>query len=274
MPLPFVPATIAPAITRRLRQAAAGWLHRLQRPQLPHLATLPELPLGAWLPRACALCDRVIGPARAGLCRHCRIALPGRLASRCALCGLRIPAAKDCINCLYDPPGFDHVRVLADYAAPLDRLVTAMKFGGQIALARALGLELALRWHAFEIARPAALPPIGCLVPIPLSAPRWRERGFNQAGVIARSLGREVGLPVRTLLERQRDTTPQSRLPLSDRRINLVDTFAMRPRRGTPAHVAIVDDVMTSGATLEAAAAVLRHAGARWITVVVAARTP
>jgi ComF family protein len=237
--------------------------------------------LDPWLPRACALCEGVLRQPGAGLCRHCRLGLPGRLRPRCARCGLGLPpgttavphgratpAPSACPACQDRRQSFDAVCVLADYAPPLDRLVGALKFRGDMALAGALGRELAPR-----LRRLTAPPQL--LVPVPLSDQRLRERGYDQALGIARALGRAAALPVRAALRRTRATLAQSSLPLARRQANLRDAFALAP--GCPAlppHVGLIDDVMTTGATLDAAARVLREAGAAQITVVVAARTP
>lgn len=244
--------------------------------------------LDPWLPRACALCEATLRQPGAGFCRHCRLGLPGRLRPRCARCGLGItPAAAGsagraapspseplpvvrlaCLACQDRDQAFDAACVLADYAPPLDRLVGALKFRGDMALATALGRELA------PCLRRMATPPL-LLVPVPLSDVRLRERGYDQALGITRALGQAAALPVRAVLRRTRATLAQSSLPLAQRRANLRDAFAMTPGSPPlPPHVGLVDDVMTTGATLDAAARVLREAGAARITVVVAARTP
>lgn len=241
------------------------------------LARIVDATLDPWLPRACALCDLPLHAAGAGLCRHCRLSLPGRDARRCPRCGLRScsdgTAASGCPACASLVPAFDAALVLADYAPPLDRLITALKFGRQIGLARALGRELARRWPTLGRDHPG-LPPVDCLVPVPLAPDRWRERGFNQAAEIARAISAQAGPPVRPLLARARATAAQSSLPRSARLANLADAFAVSGALAATRHVAIVDDVMTSGATMQACAHALRRAGVAAVSVVVAARTP
>jgi ComF family protein len=240
------------------------------------LAGMPASPTAAfaswldpWLARACALCEARLHAQGAGLCRHCRLALPGGSRARCARCGQGLATAGDaCPAC--GPAGFafDAAIVLADYAAPLDRLITALKFHGDMALADALGRELARALR--RLARPPEL-----LVPVPLSHARLRERGYDQAARIAGALGRAAGIPVRARLRRVRATLAQSGLPRAARLANLRGAFAVEPRGAPlPEHVALVDDVMTTGATLDAAARALRAAGAVHLSVVVAARTP
>ena len=236
--------------------------------------------LDPWLPRACALCGATLTQRHAGLCRHCRLDLPGRTGPRCQRCGGH-GAAGPCPDCAETGFAFDATCVLADYAPPLDRLIGALKFRGQLAGGRALGLEMARvlrRWQADNAA--AGGLPIGLLIPIPLSQARLRERGFNQSQAIAAVLAQRCKIALGQPLIRTRATLAQSGLPLAERRTNLLDAFTLAaafapgPRNAAlPGHVALVDDVMTTGATLHAAARVLRLAGVRQITAVVATRT-
>ena len=229
-----------------------------------------------WLPRTCALCDRALAPHEHGLCAPCLHALPGIRCARCPGCGLAEcggaqadPAghAGRCRHGLAEPFAWDRTVVVARYAPPLDRLILALKFRGELAAARPLGLLLADR--VATLLRP--LPEV--LVPVPLAPRRLAERGYNQSQAIAVADGRRLGLPVAPwLLSRVRETPAQSRLPLSRRRENLAGAL-----RGHPAaagrRVALVDDVMTTGATAHAAALALKQAGARSVVNLAVART-
>ena len=126
--------------------------------------------LDPWLPRVCALCESALALSGAGLCRHCRLGLPGRQRPRCARCGLGRPDSSACPACEQTAFAFDATCVLADYAPPLDRLIGALKFGGQLAAASALGQEMAraLR-HRQTSPAPEQLPPIDLIVAVPLS---------------------------------------------------------------------------------------------------------
>jgi ComF family protein len=231
--------------------------------------------LDPWLPRVCALCESALALSGAGLCRHCRLGLPGRQRPRCARCGLGRPDSSACPACEQTAFAFDATCVLADYAPPLDRLIGALKFGGQLAAASALGQEMAraLR-HRQTSPAPEQLPPIDLIVAVPLSPARRQERGYDQAQAIARALGRASAITHRRALVRLRQTQAQSTLPRLERAANLLRAFGPLPGlRLDGAHIALVDDVMTTGATLDAAARALRRAGARRITAVVAART-
>jgi len=229
------------------------------------------------------------------MCPECEAALPGHAAMRCARCGLRWPrpdapptvdappredGSRDppCPGCEGDPPGFSATVVLADYAPPLDRLVHALKFGRDAALAPPLGRALARRLEAAfpDHARPAAPgdPAAPLVTAIPLSVARLAGRGFNQSLEIARALARTRRLPLdHRLLARTRAGMPASTLHAGERRVALAGAFTA-PRPLAARTVIVIDDVMTTGATLRAAAAALRAAGAACVINCVVARTP
>jgi len=233
--------------------------------------------LGVWFdhlaPRGCALCDQTLAPgAFPGVCMACLLAMPGASRLRCARCGLPASdgADRQSCPCSIASPGFDQTMAVADYAAPLDRVVTSLKFGRQLNLARPLGELLATRWLGSS---PAIH--LDCLVPVPLSAPRLAQRGFNQALEMARSMAASVRTPLPVMpftLRRERDTPPQTGLSLDERRHNLVGAFSCKGRFDG-LHVGLVDDVMTSGSTLTESARVLKAAGARSVIALVVART-
>ncbi len=239
----------------------------MQRPSALWRAALRAF-TDPWLPRACGLCATRLALPETGLCGHCLDALPGRDVARCRTCGLRVwRAGHDCDACRAEPPAFDRTVVLADYAPPLDRLVLALKFGGQHGLARGIGTLMATRLAA------APGPPVDRIVPVPLSDERLAERGYNQAGMIAAAVARGCGVRTdTTLLRRVRATAAQSGLLLLHRLANLNGAM-QATRRCDGARIAIVDDVMTTGATLSACAAVLKDAGAAEVVNLVVART-
>lgn len=177
-----------------------------------------------------------------------------------------------CGGCLSDPPAFDHTVAVTAYAAPVDQLVLALKFGGQLALARTMADLL----HARMVAAGTPAPDI--IVPVPLAPARLAARGFNQALEIARPLSRRLGIALQPrLLVRVRDTLPQSALRPEDRRRNVKQAFtvsaqAVAAMQGK--HLALVDDVMTTGETLAEIATVLKRFGAARVTNLVFTRTP
>lgn len=173
-----------------------------------------------------------------------------------------------CKRCIAEPPHFDATIALADYHAPLDTLALDLKFHARLAAAD----EFARQLHAAFESTDTAAPDV--VAPVPLSPRRLRMRGYNQAWSIGKPLARRLGsLADATLIGRIRDTAPQAKLDLDTRRTNVGNAFTvLREIRGQ--HVAIVDDVMTSGATLDALAFTLKAAGARRVTNFVALRTP
>jgi len=219
---------------------------------------------GLFLPPRCLLCGAQ-GTAGRDLCTGCAADLirNGPCCPRCAL-PLAAPAPL-CGECLDRGPAFAVACVPFVYAAPLDVLVTRCKFQRDLAAARVLaGLFRA------QAARSVELPQ--ALVPVPLHPQRLRERGYNQALEIARPLARRLGIPLcPDLLHRVRATEAQTHLDAPARRRNLRDAFAAGPAP-LPGHIALFDDVMTTGATLAECARVLRAAGVARVDVWAVAR--
>lgn len=191
--------------------------------------------------------------------------------------GLSAPA---CGACLREPPPFDLTVCVADYGFPWDRLIAHFKFEGRVDLAGLLADVLAdvLVPRLHETLMEGGAPRASLVLPVPLSASRLAERGYNQAWEIARRVAARAGLPARAdLLLRPWDTAHQADLGRSERQLNLRTAFMVDPRQRAALQgqcVALVDDVMTSGATAREAAAVLLRAGAAAVQVWVIARTP
>lgn len=165
------------------------------------------------------------------------------------------------------PPDFDGAVATAAYAYPYDWFIRRLKFGGELPMARLLAELMVQR-------RPPGWPDAEVLAPVPLHRRRLVARGYDQAGELARELGRLLDLPVaRRLLRRVRATSPQTGLSAAGRRKNLNNAFELRAAAGVPGRVCLVDDVMTTGATLDAASRALRAASAKQILVWVAARS-
>ena len=211
------------------------------------------------LPPPCLLCQSPGGP----VCAPCLGDLPWLAAARCPLCALPAPGGEVCGHCLKAPPAFSRVDAPFSYGFPIDRLIQRLKYQEHLALAPLLGELLA-----------------GCLqgglpevwLPMPLHAHRLRARGFNQAVEIARALSASTGVPMQAgWAARVRDTPPQAGLKREARRKNLRGAFACS-RNLAGLHVGIVDDVMTTGSTLEELAQTLKGAGARAVSCAVVAR--
>lgn len=223
--------------------------------------------LAAPLPWLFALRCLVCGEPGANgrdLCADCLAALP-RQGLACLRCALPMPQTSVCGECLQHPPPLDEAHAAFDYAFPLDRLLPRLKFHRDFAAGRVLAQCMADRC--------ASLPRPDAIVPVPLHRARLRRRGYDQALELAKPLARALGLPLLGgVLHRSKTTTAQSRLDAEARRLNLRDAFVVAPGAKLPAHVVLLDDVMTTGATLHAAARALRGAGARRVDAWVCAR--
>ncbi|MGH8197185.1 MAG: ComF family protein [Steroidobacteraceae bacterium] len=217
-------------------------------------------------PATCLLCLDPGQPPKLDLCRDCEDDLP-RNDPCCLVCASPVPAAdRVCDHCLLRRPAFDSAFAPYRYEFPLVELIHRLKYGRQIAIARILGTLLARRIAERD------LPSVDAIVPVPLHAAREARRGYNQAGEIARFAAEILHLPVADrLAERIRNTDEQAALPAIVRRVNVSGAFEIRAKR-VPASVAIVDDVLTTGATADALAQALRRAGCRHIEVWAAAR--
>lgn len=220
------------------------------------------------LPSLCAVCRRW---SQGRLCRAClgRFAQP---VPRCEGCALQMPAPLRCGACVRRPDAPVHCTVAAvDYGFPWDGLITGFKFHRQLELAGALSSLL----HE-AVRRQGARPSL--VLPVPLAAGRLRERGYNQAWELARRVARQLRVPAHArVLLRIRETAHQLGLDESDRVRNLRGAFLVDPRHAHRVRghtVALVDDVMTSGATGDEAARALRAAGAAQVHLWVLARTP
>ena len=232
---------------------------------------IEPMPLPAFLraPSQCEVCRQW---SERALCADClaRFAAP---VSRCARCGLRLGLnAAACGACLREPPPFERTRCVADYGFPWDRLIAAFKFEGRIELAGVLATAL----HAAVTAEATDLPKL--VLPVPLAPRRLAERGYNQAWELARRVAALTRLPARAdVLLRPWETAHQADLGRAERQRNLRHAFMVEARlRHTfqGLRVALVDDVMTTGATVTMAAAALLRAGAAAVDVWVLARTP
>lgn len=214
-------------------------------------------------PRACLLCGADAG--NRALCPPCEATLPWHDRQRCPRCAIPTPDGQVCGPCLARPPAFDRTHAALRYAFPLDRLIPRLKYHGQLAVAPALGTCLAQR--VADVPRPDRV------VAMPLHPARLRERGFNHAGEIAREVARRLGLAFDVdRCRRVRDTPPQMGLAHDARRRNVRGAFeCAHDVHGL--HIAIVDDVMTTGTSLDELAATLKRAGAREVSCWVAART-
>lgn len=221
-------------------------------------------------PPLCLLCDAP-GQRIAGLdlCSHCQNSLPWA-GHYCHGCGLPMPAGiptadERCGRCLVKPPPFVRCHVVFGYQRPVDWLVSRMKFGRSLAAARLLG----------QLLSGAVISDADLIIPVPLHKTRLRQRGFNQALEVAKPLAKQLHRPLlRERVRRERATLAQSSgLSVAARHSNLRGAFSLHGAFSGE-HVLLVDDVMTTGATLLELTRVLLNAGAGKVSVCCVARTP
>ena len=234
--------------------------------------------LGRWLrlcldlafPAVCEACGTALAPGHPScLCPRC-VAVVGPAEEKlCERCGAPAYEASSCAGCCRYPPAFTSARAAGWYVAgsPLAAAVQSLKYRRRRNVAGALGALLAERYPFTDDA---------LLVPVPLHPARLRARGFNQALLLARALGRRLDLPIAPrVLSRRRATRAQPGLDAAERRRNLRAAFRVRvPGAVEGRRVVLVDDVLTTGATADACARVLLAAGAVRVDVYTVARAP
>ncbi|KAF0163024.1 MAG: phosphoribosyltransferase [Rhodocyclaceae bacterium] len=217
--------------------------------------------VAALLPQDCFLCAAPSGKSL--LCAACTASLPRLTMERCPVCALPTPDSNICGACLGHAPHFDATQAVFRYEFPVDSLIQALKYAHRLASADFLGRELA------QMAAP--LRP-DLILPVPLSQARLAQRGFNQAVEIARPLSRALGVALAiTHLHRCRDTAPQASLPWKERAKNIRHAFECEIDL-TGKTVLLIDDVMTTGATLDELARTLKAHGAIRVENLVLAR--
>jgi len=199
------------------------------------------------------------------LCAACHAALPWNLDA-CRQCGLALGGpGSHCGQCQFSPPPYTVMQAAFRYEFPVDRLLPRFKFHGDLAAGAVLATLM--QWSLDPVEQPEAL------VPVPLHPSRLRQRGYDQALELAKALSRECRLPLcGERLVRLRATHAQTELGADDRRVNVRGAFGLRGNAALPRHVALIDDVMTTGATLGECAQALRAAGVQRVDVWTVAR--
>ncbi|WP_244141655.1 ComF family protein [Robbsia andropogonis] len=280
IPIRHPPHALMPGTSRTLAGMIRAWASKQWR---------------ALLPAACLLCEhRADGP----LCRRCEQCYwhADDAVPRCERCAVRLslqaPPAREregvraalrrCGQCHIRPPAFDAAIALADYRAPLDAMIVALKYQGRVGLASDFAQRLACRLTTM----PASARP-DLLIPAPLSPERLATRGYNQAWEITRRLGVHLAIGTHAGLLQRAHTEAQAKLGRAARQRNLqrafslaggvsltaLDTMSEADASTIGIHVGVVDDVMTTGATLDAIATTLKRHGARRVTAIVVFRT-
>ena len=213
------------------------------------------------LPQSCLLCGSI--SAAGPLCPPCYEDLPWLPGNHCAVCALPLTSGRVCGACLNRPPRFDRVEAVFAYRFPMDALIHTFKYGRRLALAHLLGESLAGRVTC----------DVDAIVPMPLAHGRLAERGFNQALEIARVVAAATGIALLPRACRKVTETPaQAMLPWKERARNVRRAFVC-DADFEGKRIAVVDDVLTTGATLNELARVLRKAGAAEVRGWIVART-
>ncbi len=235
------------------------------------LRTSADAVLSVVLSPACAACEHpLLYPTRGPVCDDCWQSILPLTPPLCDRCGDPLPAWRIvsvplacCARCRRGSPAIDRARAIGAYDGALRAIIHALKYDGRRSLARPLGRLM--RERGADI-----LDGVTCVIPVPLHPSRRRHRGFNQAA----DLARRVGIPVRSALRRIRATPTQTGLPAAKRHRNMRDAFATTraARQLKGATVVLIDDVSTTGATLEACARVLKEAGVGEVRALTAAR--
>lgn len=207
--------------------------------------------LDLFFPPRCPGCGRV-GDL---FCPACRAQVAPITEPVCLRCGRPLPEDALCADCRAQASALDGIRAAAIFAPPIREAIHSLKYANGRGLAAPLADYMVAAWRRVA-------PPADCIVPVPLHASRLAERGYNQSALLARALGAAVGLPVdEKLVLRQRATRQQALLSAAERRANVEDAFVCGASAAGK-RIVLIDDVCTTGATLEACAAAVRAAGA------------
>jgi ComF family protein len=229
-------------------------------------------------PEACLLCSEPMSRHQdRGVCSRCwdKIVALKINPPRCASCGLPFQNFQEdsghlCGDCIQQMPSYSGARSFGYYTAELGVLIQELKFRGKRNL---VGLLVPLMAGTFYDAWDRDQ--FDSIAPIPLHAKRRRERGFNQSELLAKELGRSIGIPYKRALVRVRATQPQVGLSDTQRRDNVRNAFRCAgPQEVMDKRILLIDDVMTTGATVASAAQALMDAGAWRVSVLTVARAP
>ena len=215
-------------------------------------------------PPRCIVCSHL----GTWLCAECASGLPYITGPVCYRCGIPLQQDRLCARCEREPLSLERIHSVFLFQGPLRAAVHRLKYRNGRAVAGPLGRLMAVWWEEQQI-------PVDVIVPVPLHPRRLRERGYNQAALLAQVLGQQIGRPVRKkAVERVRHTRSQMRLDAAERRSNVAGAFQCLDSRINDCRILLIDDVCTTGATLDACAKALREAGATWVHALTLARAP
>ena len=226
------------------------------------LTRIGGMALDLLYPPRCVLCEK----HSSFLCDACRDSLPRAEGRRCKACWLPL-GAPECAACAEHPTALTRLRSVYRYEGGVRQLIQAFKFRGQSSLAKALGADMVSCYRRGDFEAEV-------IVPVPLATSRKRSRGYNQALLLAKEVSREAGLPLTEALRRTGNAAPQAQSASADeRRRNVAGAFEIaRPGDLAGRHVLLIDDVATTGATLNAGAIELIEAGAASVEALSLAR--
>jgi len=227
---------------------------------------LPNAVAAALFPPRCILCSQEL-PGLDILCPMCAAELPSLCDFRCQRCGEPVEDSTIdlCLRCGTTIHVTDHILSLGPYRGDWGRLVRALKFEREMAVGRWLGTKMAESVIASDEGRDFRV-----VTFVPMTRRDRRARGFNQAEILARIVARELSLPMKRLLIKTRETRLQSRLSAVERKTNLQDAFRLLP--SSHEQVLLVDDIYTTGSTVEECARTLKRGGAQSVVAVTVAR--
>jgi ComF family protein len=217
-------------------------------------------------PPRCAACQR----SGSILCSPCMATIQPLLPPYCQHCNTPLDASGICKNCQYTPLRLNGLRVVSRYEGTLRACIHALKYAGNRRVAEPLGLLLAQAYRVYGLRA-------DMIIPVPLHRERVQQRGYNQAVLLAQVCARHTNVPLNSsLVMRIRSTAPQVQLSVRERQSNVAGAFSCtpaQPKEGLRGcHILLIDDVCTTGATLEACAAPLFAAGAQAVWGLVLAR--
>ena len=230
------------------------------------MRTIISARLKQWFAPSCVLCDAV-SDDEISLCTGCQQDLPWILHA-CNHCGIPIENSQQtvCLACELNPPAVDSVICALHYAAPVDFLIKRMKFGHQLAYAKVLGVLLSRHLSQLSVDMPDAL------LPVPLHKARLRKRGFNQTLELYRAVNQQYPIGLFNDVKRIKNTKHSTMVKGDERKENLQGAFEVKAGASVPRHVVILDDVITTGATTNTMAKLLKEAGAETVSVWAVAR--
>ena len=224
---------------------------------------IKEMMIDALFPLRCALCDEVMEAGQRGVCRQCRSRLEYLSEPRCMKCGKELISEEEelCLDCEAKSRSYDAGFPLFNYIPPVSDSIVRLKYHGREEYADFYGREIAKRYGpVFKSLG------IECIVPVPLYKARLKKRGYNQAALLGSAIASATGIRLDdSLLIRTKNTAPQKELDDGEREKNLLSAFAVKDSgtRTIPSAVLLVDDIYTTGATIEGCTTVLKRAGVR-----------